>query len=122
MEEWLTNNLNPGSIVGLDPKYYGKLEWDALQSVLGNNDITLSHVNHINLVNEVWSDDRPDCPKDPVIELGIEFSGKLTYTKVQEIYNEMDRDRAEVLIVTELDEIACKILLDPFGNYSEKLN
>lgn len=107
MEEWLIQNLSPGSMIGLDPKYYGKLEWDALQTVVGNGNLTLSHVNHINLVNEVWTD-RPDCPKDPVLELGIEFSGKLMYTKVQEIYYEMESEGAEVLIVTELDEIACK--------------
>lgn len=108
MEEWLTENLTPGSFIGLDPKYYGKLEWDALETALGNRNITLTHVNHINLVDDVWTD-RPDCPQDPVRELGIEFSGKFTNTKVQEIYNDMDGEQAEVLIITELDEIACNI-------------
>lgn len=111
MEEWLTDNLTPGSNVGLDPKYYGKLEWDSLQTALGKSNITLTHVNHINLVNDVWTV-RPDCPKDPVRELGIEFSGKSTYSKTLEIYNEMDRERVELLIITELDEIACKIKID----------
>lgn len=107
MEEWLIQNLSQESIIGLDPKYYGKLERDALQTVIGSSNLTLSHVNHINLIDEVWID-RPDCPKDPVKELGIEFSGKLMDSKVQEIYYEMDNEGAEVLIITELDEIACK--------------
>lgn len=107
MDEWLIHNLSPGSVVGLDPKYYGKVEWDALEASLGNRNITLSHVNHINLIDDVWLD-RPDCPKDPVRELQIEFSGVSTYTKVQDIYDEMDREKAEVLIISELDEVACK--------------
>lgn len=108
MPEWLIHNLSPGSIIGLDPKYYGKLEWDALQTTLLGSNMTLTHVNHINLVDKVWTD-RPDCRKDAVRELGIEFAGKSTNTKVQEVYNEMDRERVEVLIITELDEIACKL-------------
>lgn len=107
MEDWLTQNFNAESFIGLDPKYYGKVEWDALQTTLAASNITLSDVNHMNLVDHVWND-RPECPKDPVRELSIEFAGKSTYSKVLEVYDEMDREGAEVLIVTELDEIACK--------------
>lgn len=110
MEEWLIHNLSPGSIIGLDPKYYGKLEWDALERALENRNITLSP-DHINLIDHelVWAD-RPECPKDPVRELDIEFSGKSMDTKIQEVYLDMDREQAEVLIITELDEIACEVL------------
>lgn len=115
LAEWLIENLNPGHIVGLDPKYYGKLEWDALDTALKTSNITLSNVNYINLIDRVWMDDesnvRPECPKDQVRELDSEFSGKIVQTKLQEVYSEMDRQRVEVLIVTELDEIACKISL-----------
>lgn len=109
MGEWLIHNLTPGSHIGLDPKYYGKVEWDALKALLENANLTLTHVNYNNLIDEIW-DDRPDCPEDPVRELGIEFSGKSVRTKIQEIYGEMERERVEVLIVTELDEIACKLV------------
>ncbi|KAG4077000.1 hypothetical protein HA402_015987 [Bradysia odoriphaga] len=105
MEEWLIHNMDSGSYVGLDPKYYGKVEWDALKMVLENSNLTLTHLNYTNLIDEVWSD-RPDCPNDPVSELSIEFSGKSVQTKIQEIYEEMDRERVEVLVITELDEIA----------------
>ncbi len=122
MEEWLLQNLSSGSLIGLDPKYYGKLEWDALQAVLGNRNITLTHVNHTNLVDVdvVWPD-RPNCPTDSVRELSIEFAGKPVDAKIQEIYDEMDRERVEFLIVTELDEVACKVLphLFPFRVKSE---
>lgn len=108
MDEWLLQNLSPGSIVGLDPKYYGKLEWDALEATLAGNNVTLSHVNYNNLVDMVWSDDRPECPTDPVRQLSVQFSGKLVRTKLQDIYSEMSSEGVEILIVSELDEIACK--------------
>lgn len=110
MVEWLTHTLEPGSYIGMDPKYYGKVEWDALKVALERSNLTLTHVGYTNLIDESW-EDRPDCPKDLVKELGIEFSGKSVLTKIEEIHKEMDRERVEVLIVTELDEIACKSIV-----------
>lgn len=50
----------------------------------------------------------PNRPKNPVNELPLEFSGKRTADKLADIRKEMLDAGAEYLVVSELDEIACK--------------
>lgn len=62
-----------------------------------------------NLVDKVWEDEksRPACGTDAVFDLGLEFAGKKTDEKVENVRKEMKENGATVLIVTELDEVAC---------------
>ncbi len=61
-----------------------------------------------NLVDEVWKEyQRPACGTDAVFDLGLEFSGKKTDEKVENVRKEMGESEATVLVVTELDEVAC---------------
>lgn len=109
--EWLLENLASGSRIGIDPTLYSKVEWDEMQTALNfgpTQNITLSSVE-LNLVDVVWGVARPPRPINPVTELGLQYTGKQVGDKLFQIRQDLVDTGAEVLVITELDEIACKI-------------
>lgn len=86
---------------------YSKSQWDSMEKELRFGGKTLVPVS-TNLVDEIWKSDRPDRPLEKAVQLPIEFAGKSTSDKLQDVRKELTENGAEFLIVTELDEVACK--------------
>ena len=82
-------------------------EWDQM-----TKELTGRHLSPIkkNLVDAVWKD-QPARPKQKVVELGLEFAGKSTSDKIRDIRKVMAETDSEILIISELDEIACKFYI-----------
>jgi Xaa-Pro aminopeptidase len=59
-----------------------------------------------NLVDEVWSKDKPARPNEPVMVLGLEYAGKKFQEKIEELRKELDKKKAKGFVVSMLDEIA----------------
>ena len=108
LTEWLSKNLTRGEAVGVDPALYSKTEWDPLEKELKSNGITLSKVED-NLVDMIW-DDRPSCSNNSVFELDTKFAGKDVSIKITEVRKEMQDSNVGILVVSELEEVACKIM------------
>lgn len=62
-----------------------------------------------NLVDKIWTD-RPARTSNPVIALETSITGKTIGLKLEEIRAEMRDKDCIVLVVTALDEIACKLM------------
>lgn len=78
-----------------------------------------------NLVDEVWSD-RPPRPAGPLMVLPLHYTGQCTdehghhfmyvsmvtgrslQEKVEDVRIEMAKKGADVLVITALDEVACR--------------
>lgn len=60
-----------------------------------------------NLADKVWSE-RPARTSNPIITLDTSITGKTIGLKLEEIRAEMKDKDCIVLVVTALDEIACK--------------
>lgn len=60
-----------------------------------------------NLIDLVW-DDQPTYPSDPLLALDIKYAGKTSADKLKEIREKMKEQSSKVMVVTALDEIACK--------------
>ena len=58
-----------------------------------------------NLVDIVWNSNRPNRPKLPIIPLEMKFAGKSWEDKVTDLQNQMREKRANVLILTALDDV-----------------
>lgn len=70
-------------------------------------DITLNAVDE-NLVDLIWPHQpKPRC--NPIITLSPKITGKTIQQKVTEIRSQMTQNGIDVLVVTALDEIACKL-------------
>ena len=95
-------------MVGIDPTLYSITEWDLLEKELKPNGIILSSVEG-NLVDKIW-DDRPLCSNNSVTEYGTKFAGKDASIKISEVRKEMQDSNAGILVVSELEEVACKII------------
>ena len=104
--EWLNKNLPNGSRIGVDPFLYSIDEWNRMEKELQSAGKLLSAVKP-NLIDLIWQD-RPARPQEPVHALGLEFAGKSAAEKLAEVREELEKAGAGFLVVSELDEIACK--------------
>jgi len=100
--------MTAGSKIGVDPSLYSKSTWDSLQSEISVGGQSLVIVRE-NLIDKVWGEGRPECPAKPLMMLGVEFTGKSSSEKLQDVRNAMTTEQAEAVVLSELDEIACKI-------------
>lgn len=96
--------------VGVDPTLYSKRQWDSMSMELTAAQKTLEAISD-NLIDVVWLGRQPLCGKDNVFNLGNEFSGRSTTEKLSKVRSEMKDNGASVLVVTELDEVACTVHL-----------
>lgn len=60
-----------------------------------------------NLVDRIWLD-KPKRTSNPIITLTSKMTGATINDKIQKIRSEMVEKGAGVLVVTALDEVACK--------------
>ena len=104
--QWLTDHLDSGSNVGVDPFLMTVTEWKQLKQTLDSGDnIKLIAVKN-NLVDSVWGSNQPDRPNQPIKPLELKFTGKSWEDKVQDIRAVMKDRKADVLVLSALDDSA----------------
>jgi len=59
-----------------------------------------------NLVDIVWSEDRPPRPREPVIVLPEKLAGRSVQSKLRDLRQELDKKKAAGFVVSMLDEVA----------------
>lgn len=104
--KYLAKHLPAGSKVGVDPLMMSYRMWNTINTDLASNDCSLVSVRK-NLVDEVWID-QPKQTSNKAINLDLKYCGESIESKVAKIRDLMkDRD-SSAMVVTALDEIACK--------------
>lgn len=113
--DWLKDVLSPGSKVGVDPFLLSHETWKRLSKELRARNITLVAVKE-NLIDQVWEDtsvhvagvDSPRLPRpaNKLIKLDLDITGKGWTEKVDELREELKKNKAGSFILTALDEIA----------------
>lgn len=113
----------------MDPRLFSKEQWSPLSKSLSSSGQFLVPVEK-NLVDAIW-DDRPPPPSHIIHPLGIEYagnlysitlsffihstgihhSGKTWQDKVKDVIKELDDKNSSLLLLTALDDIACRIQL-----------
>lgn len=61
-----------------------------------------------NLVDRIWLD-KPKQTSNQIITLSTEMTGKTINKKIEKVRSDMTNKGANVLVVTALDEVACKL-------------
>lgn len=107
MTQWLQKNCKAGDRVGVDANLMSTRAWNQLAAAFENTGCVMTAVKE-NLVDLVW-DDQPAQPNNPVITLDLKFAGKLVSEKLEAVREKMEEQDAKVVVVTALDEIACKL-------------
>lgn len=107
-EDWLNNAtvLHPNSTVAVDPFLMSYIEYKKLEeklTMLGHELIGLD----VNLVDLVWSTDRPAFYAGEIYPHDFEFTGQAAVDKITSLREDIKTQNADVIVITVLDEIAC---------------
>ncbi|XP_059050316.1 xaa-Pro aminopeptidase ApepP-like [Achroia grisella] len=108
IDQWLTANMAPNSVVGVDPTLYTRSAWIPLQTALEAGNVTLKAIAE-NLVDKARTkigDPPPDRPNNPLIPLTREFTGRSSSEKIAELSKQIQSVGASALVLTALDDIA----------------
>ena len=109
-QKWIAAQTQKILKVGADPFVMSSKVWRRYEKDLGKSGHTLVPVTP-NLVDTVWIN-RPNPPKKEIYPLALQYTGKDSRKKLQEIRKELsgsrksDESKPDVLLLTMLDEIA----------------
>lgn len=101
--EFLLTELHEGQTAGFDGACYSIADSRTLVQKLSRKGIKVD--SSMDLPGEVW-DDRPEIPGDSLFEMPIEYSGKSTSEKIEEINAMLRESEADCTILSALDEVA----------------
>lgn len=107
IEKWLSDNLPANSTVGTDPFFISELTANQIKNSLEQFGDCL-HFEPIqnNLIDEIWGKDKPAQVLNKILPQKLIYSGKTAGDKVVKCFEEMEKNKVSVLVVTALDEIA----------------
>ncbi len=109
-QKWIAAQTQNILKVGADPFVMSSKVWRSYEKDLGKSGHTLVPATP-NLVDTVWIN-RPNPPKKEIYPLALQYTGKDSRKKLQEIRKELsgsrksDESKPDVLLLTMLDEIA----------------
>lgn len=111
IEEFLENELPEGGTAGFDGRTMGLDEGKHYEASVSRRNGTVSY--HHDLVGRIWRN-RPALPKEPAFPLDIKYAGETAASKLARVRAEMKEKRADVHLLSSLDDIAW--LLNIRGN------
>lgn len=103
VEEYLLRKLPENGVLGFDGRTVSARSGEELRERLGEKHISFSAFE--DLVGMLW-EDRPSLPKEPVWILKEQYAGKSASDKIAELRNTMKEKRADIHILTGLEDIA----------------
>lgn len=101
--EFLLAELNEGQTVGFDGQCYSIADSNTLETTLKRKGILINSSE--DLPGEIWKD-RPGIPGGTLFEMPVEYSGKSTSDKIEEIIDSLNKANADCTILSALDEVA----------------
>lgn len=100
--QWLSEQLKPGAVVGVNPEMFSNNAYVDLQNELAKADI---QIMPIDLIQVVW-ENRPALPTTPLYVLDLKYTGKTVADKLETVREEMKKAHADVYVISSLDEVA----------------
>jgi len=110
--EFIEQNLSKGQAVGFDGRVLPCADVLKMKKSLDEKGILIR--SDIDLVGEIWTEGRPSIPMDKVFIHDVAFAGLSFKEKLNQVLEQMDKNKVEYYIVSALDSIAW--LLNLRGN------
>ncbi len=101
--DYLSKNLKAGDTVGVDGRMFSVEQMEQLTKQLWKHSIDVEDC--VNLIDKIWKD-RPELPLTPPFVHDMAHAGKSCQDKVADIRTMIQRENANALFVSALDEIA----------------
>lgn len=114
--EYVKKHLKPGMNLGFDGRCLSAFEgynYKKLIDKIQNSNNSGKIIYQYDLVGEIW-EKRPEISKEKAFVLDIQYAGETFESKIKKVRDKMSKKRAEMLLITALDEIAW--LLNIRGN------
>lgn len=103
LPEFLGEHLGKGAVVGFDGRTVTGAFVEELKEKTAAKQVTF--YGKRDLVDRIW-EDRPSMSAEPVWELEISYAGLSREEKLARVRQEMEKEGADALLVTALDETA----------------
>lgn len=100
---WLADNLSAGATVGLDGRLFTIGQIRSIESAFAAKQIKL--VYDLDLISEIWTEDRPAVPRKTIFEHEIQFAGTTVSEKLTQIRAKMAQHHADYHLISTLDDI-----------------
>lgn len=99
---WLMKTLKQGEKVAVNAQMFSVNAYSSMKSELETVGIELASID---LMKEIWNE-RPLLPQEPFYMFDVKFTGKSTAEKLAATRSEMSKQRAQVFVMSALDDIA----------------
>ena len=100
---WLTSNLKPGEVVGIDAMMFSVVAKDDLEMQLNAHGIALD--SSFDVLDKIWPD-RPALPSAKAFVHELKYAGKEAKDKIAQVLAKVKDSLAGSVFVSALDEIA----------------
>ena len=103
LDEFLEKELPVDGCLGFDGRVVNSELGYGLQNLLQEKNVTINCSK--DLVGEIWTS-RPAMSCEPIWSLDVKYAGKSTVEKLSDLRDAMKRNKAQIHLMTALDEIA----------------
>lgn len=100
--EFLRKELCEGAVIGFDGRTVGVKQGKEYEKIAGEKDGSISYED--DLVGAIWKE-RPAMSENPAFSLPLCYAGESTASKLERIRCKMKEQKADVLLLTGLDDI-----------------
>lgn len=101
--EFLTDKLDSGDVLGFDGRVVDSNEAEELGKKLEAKGASICY--EMDLTDAIW-ENRPPLSKGAVMVLDVAYAGKSRNDKIAEIRQKMEKEGADLFLLTSLDDIA----------------
>ena len=103
LDEFLEEELPVDGCLGFDGRVVNSELGYGLQNLLQEKNVTINCCK--DLVGEIWTS-RPAMSCEPIWSLDVKYAGKSTVEKLSDLRDVMKKNKAQIHLMTALDEIA----------------
>ena len=103
LDEFLEEELPVDGCLGFDGRVVNSELGYGLQNLLQEKNVTINCSK--DLVGEIWTS-RPAMSCEPIWSLDVKYAGKSTVEKLSDLLDAMKKKKAQIHLMTALDEIA----------------
>ncbi|XP_048774945.2 uncharacterized protein LOC125679619 [Ostrea edulis] len=103
--DWIHDDTENVISVGACPYLISSVWWNNFQRVFEEKGTTFVPL-YKDLIDLVWTEDRPPLPSSPIHILPLQLAGESWQMKIKRTLHEMEDKDIDVLVLTNLDEIA----------------
>ena len=111
IKEYLQECMPQNGVLGFDGRVINTEMGEELEEVLQEKSVQIFYQE--DLIDKIWKD-RPAISKEPIWILDEKYAGKSAKDKIAQLRSDMEKEKANVHIITTLDDIAW--LLNIRGN------